>query len=109
MALEELLVKASKRCEIFSNPLRTFLVSFIAVKGEATWTELKNAIESRSGPINPNTLSFHLGALTTAGYIQKIDIKGLPKYKVVREKQSEIKALVGEEALKTMEELFGAK
>ena len=46
MALEDLLIKASKKCEIFSNPLRAFLVSFIAIKNEATWTELKNALEN---------------------------------------------------------------
>ena len=109
MELDELLIKASKKCEIFSNSLRAFLVSFISVKGETTWTELKNALEKRSGPINPNTLSFHLGALTNAGFIQKIDIKSMPRYRIVKEKLPEIKALVGEDVLKAMEESINAK
>lgn len=104
MALEELLAKASKKCEIFSNPLRSFIVTFIALRGEVTWTELKSALEKWAGRVNPNTLSFHLGELTNAGFIEKVDIKGMPRYKVVKAKLPEIKRLVGDDVFKAMKE-----
>jgi DNA-binding transcriptional ArsR family regulator len=104
MSIEDLIAQASKKCEIFANPLRSFIAAFIAVKEEATWSELKDAIEKWAGRINPNTLSFHLGELVSAGFIAKIDIRGQPRYKIVNDKLSELKRLIGEDLLKAVKE-----
>ncbi|MCJ7763012.1 ArsR family transcriptional regulator [Candidatus Bathyarchaeota archaeon] len=104
MTMEDLITQASKKCEIFANPLRNFIATFIAVKEEVTWSELKDALEKWAGGVNPNTLSFHLGELMNAGFITKVDIRGQPRYRIVNDKLSEIKKRVGEELLKAVKE-----
>jgi len=104
VTLENLIVQASKKCEIFANPLRSFIAAFLAVKEEATWSELKDAIEKWAGRVNPNTLSFHLGELADAGFITKVDIRGQPRYRIVNAQLSELKRLVGEDLLKAVKE-----
>ena len=104
MTIEDLITQASKKCELFANPLRSFIAAFIAVKEEVTWSELKSAIEKWAGHVNPNTLSFHLGELINAGFITKINIKGQPRYKIVTDKLSEIKRLTGEDLLQAVKE-----
>jgi hypothetical protein len=102
MTIKELITQASKQCELFANPLRSFIAAFIAVKEEVTWSELKGGIEKWSGPVNPNTLSFHLGQLIDAGFITKIDIKGQPRYKIIEGKLPEIKKLSGTEVFEAL-------
>jgi DNA-binding transcriptional ArsR family regulator len=104
MTIEDLIAQASKKCELFANPLRSFIATFIAAKEEATWSELKSAIEKWTGTVNPNTLSFHLGELMKASFITKVDIRGQPRYRIVNAKLSEIKRLVGEELLQAIKE-----
>ena len=104
MTLEDLITQASKKCELFANPLRSFLAAFIAVKEEVTWSELKVAIEKWAGHVNPNTLSFHIGELINAGFITKIDIRGQPRYRIVNDKLSEIKKFIGEDLLQAIKE-----
>ena len=104
MTIEDLITQASKKCELFANPLRSFIAAFIAVKEEVTWSELKGAIEKWAGHVNPNTLSFHLGELMNAGFITKIDIRGQPRYKIVAEKLSEIEKFAGEKLLQAVKE-----
>jgi DNA-binding transcriptional ArsR family regulator len=104
MTLEDLIKQSSKKNELFANPLRNFIAAFIAVKEEVTWSELKAAIEKWAGPVNPNTLSFHLGALIDAGFITKIDIKGQPRYRIVADKLPEIKKLLGDALLQAVKE-----
>lgn len=104
MSIENLVMQASKKCEIFANPIRSFIAAFIAAKEEATWSELKGAIEKWAGNVNPNTLSFHLGQLMSAGFIVKVDIRGQPRYTVVKEKLPELQSLLGEELLQAVKE-----
>jgi DNA-binding transcriptional ArsR family regulator len=104
MALENLIAEASKKCEIFANPLRSFIAAFLAVTEEATWSELKDAIEKWAGRVNPNTLSFHLGELIDAGFITKVDVRGQPRYKIVNAKLSELKRLIGDDLIKAVKE-----
>ena len=104
MTLENLITQASKKCEIFANPLRSFIAAFIAVKEEVTWSELKNAVEKWAGRVNPNTLSFHLGELADAGFITKVDIRGQPRYRIVNAQFPELKRLIGEDLLKAVKE-----
>jgi DNA-binding transcriptional ArsR family regulator len=102
VTIGNLISQASKRCEIFANPLRAFIAAFIAAKEEATWSELKTAIEEQSGSVNPNTLSFHLGALADAGFITKVDIRGQPRYRIVETQLPELERLLGEDLLKAV-------
>lgn len=106
VSIEELITKISKKCEVFSNPLRSFIAVFIAAKGEVAWSELKGVLEKWAGHVNPNTLSFHLGELTDAGFITKVNIKGQPRYRIIENKLSEIRRLAGEDLLKKMKEKF---
>jgi len=104
MTIENLIAEASKKCAMFANPLRSFIAAFLAVKEEATWSELKDAIEKWAGRVNPNTLSFHLGELGNAGFITKVDVRGQPRYKIVNDKLPELKRLIGEDLLKAVKE-----
>ena len=104
MTIEELIAQVSKKCEIFANPLRSFIAVFVAIKEEVTWSELKDAIEKCLGHVNPNTLSFHLGELADAGFITKVDIRGQPRYKIVNARLAEIKSLFGEDVFKVVKE-----
>ncbi len=104
MTLEDLLKQTSKKCELFANPLRTFVAAFIEVNEEVTWSELKAAIEKWAGHVNPNTLSFHLGALIDAGFITKIDSRGQPRYRIVAEKRQELEKFTGEALLIAVKE-----
>jgi len=103
MTIENLIAESSKKCEIFANPLRSFIAAFLAVK-EATWSELKDAIEKWAGAVNPNTLSFHLVKLADAGYITKADVRGQPRYNIVNDKLPELKRLIGEDLLQAVKE-----
>lgn len=107
MALEGLLAEASKKCELLGNPLRSFVVVFVAIREEVTWTELKNGLEKWVGQVNPNTLSFHVGELVDGGYIEKVDVRGMPRYKIAKTKLPEIKRIFGEAVFKAMKEKFG--
>lgn len=98
----ELIRERSKKCELFSNPLRSYIAVFIAAKREVTWSELKRALEKYAGHVNPNTLSFHLGELMKTGFIDKVDIEGQPRYRIVENKLSEIQRLAGEDLIKKM-------
>jgi DNA-binding transcriptional ArsR family regulator len=104
MTLEDLITQASKKCELFANPLRSFIAAFIAVKEEVTWSELKSAVEKWAGHVNPNTLSFHLGALMNAGFITKVDIRGQPRYRIIEEKLPELQQFMGKELLQAIKE-----
>lgn len=104
MTLEDLITQASKKCELFANPLRSFIAAFIAVKEEVTWSELKGAVEKWAGHVNPNTLSFHLGALMNAGFITKVDIRGQPRYRIIEEKRPELQQFMGKELLQAIKE-----
>jgi DNA-binding transcriptional ArsR family regulator len=104
MTIENLITQASRKCEVFANPLRAFIASFIAVTEEVTWSELKEALEKWAGRVNPNTLSFHLGELASAGFIKKVDIRGQPRYRIVNDRLSELKRLLGEDLLQAVKE-----
>lgn len=106
MSIEELITKRSKKCELFSNPLRSFIAVFIAAKREVAWSELKKALEKYAGHVNPNTLSFHLSELMNASIIDKVDIAGQPRYRIVENKLSEIQRFAGEDLIKKMKEEF---
>ncbi len=83
--------KINKKCEIFSNPIRTLIISIISAKDEANWTDLKETIEKINGAVmNPNTLSFHIGKLLEMEYIEKIGTKEQPTYRICESHSEEL-------------------
>ncbi len=56
-----------------SNPYRIMIIFIIWKNKQATWTEIKDFMESKLGKINPNTLHFHLKALLESKYIKRIN------------------------------------
>ena len=106
MAIEKLLMEVSKKCEIFSNPLRSLIASFLIVKKEVSWSELKRDLEEIMGNINPNTLSFHIGKLIDAGFLDKAGTKEQPRYKIFEEKIPEIEVTIGKNLIEKIGEEF---
>ena len=104
LSLGELIRERSEKCNLFSSPLRSFIATFIDVRGEVAWSELKTTLEKYVGSINPNTLSFHIGVLLEAGFIDKLNIKGQPRYRIMENKSSEIERLVGIDLVRKMKE-----
>jgi|SRR4030042_189849 len=106
MSLEELVEERSKICELFSHPLRNLVMLLIIAKGEITWTELLKTLRKRFGDVNPNTLSFHLGKLTEAELLEKIEIGGQPRYKIISDKLPEVELLIGKKTITVAKKEF---
>ena len=106
MAVEELIFERSKKCEVFSNPLRTFIALVLFLKREVTWSELKTDLEKSVGSVNPNTLSFHIGRLIQTGFLDKVNIEGQPKYKIKETRMSEIEGMVGKDLIEKVKEVL---
>ena len=104
MSLENLVIERSKRCEVFSNSLRSFVAVLIVAKGEVAWSELRGTLKKFIGDINPNTLSFHIGKLMDAGFLEKIDIEGQPRYRITEDKASEIEGMIGKDLVEKVKE-----
>jgi len=104
MSIEKLLMKVSKKCELFSNPIRSLIISFAIVKREVTWSELKKDLEQIIGSINPNTLSFHIRRLIDAGFLDKTGTREQPRYKLVEEKIPEIEMTIGQTLIEKIRE-----
>lgn len=106
MSLEDLIIERSKKCEVFANPLRSFIALLILAKGEASWSELVSYLKKHVGDdINPNTLSFHIGKLITSGFLEKISIESQPIYKIVKGKVSEIEKIMGNDIIEKTKEV----
>ena len=56
---------------ILSHPIRLSIMSYLARKESASWTELFKELENERGYLNPNTLNFHLTKLLDGGLIKK--------------------------------------
>ena len=104
MAIEQIVAERSKHCEVFSNPLRTFIALFVVAKGEASWSELKSVLEKRSGSINPNTLSFHIGKLIETDFLKKVGSESQPKYRIIEDRVPDIEKMIGKDLIKKMKE-----
>lgn len=97
--------KISRKCEIFSNPLRVLIVSTVLAVGETNWSQLKENMEKMIGSnINPNTLSFHLGKLIEATYLQKTGTVEQPIYKIDHDHFSEIENSIETSLVDTIKE-----
>lgn len=85
----------SKRCEMFSNPLRIVILSTLLADGPSNWSKVKEQIEKLVNvPINPNTLSFHLNKLIDGKFLLKLDATEQPMYKINSEEFKKIEDLI---------------
>ena len=86
----------SKKCEIFSNPMRVLIVADIIAEKETNWSQLKQNIEKMTGSsINPNTLSFHVSKLVEANYLKKVGTAEQPVYNISNDNLPEINSYIG--------------
>jgi len=104
MNIEDLIFERSKKCEVFSNSLRSFIALLIAAKEEISWSELKSTLEEKVGSVNPNTLSFHIGKLMETGFLEKLNIEGQPRYRITEYGSSEVRRMIGEDLIKKIKE-----
>lgn len=104
MSVEDLIFERSKKCEVFSNSLRSFIALLIVAKEEISWSELKLTLEKKVGGVNPNTLSFHIGKLMESGFLEKLDIEGQPRYRITDYGASEVRRMIGEDLIKKIQE-----
>jgi len=104
MSVEDLIFERSKKCEVFSNSLRSFIALVVVAKDEVSWSELKSTLEEKVGGVNPNTLSFHIGKLVDGGFLEKFDIEGQPRYRITEYGASEIRRMIGEDLIKKIKE-----
>jgi DNA-binding HxlR family transcriptional regulator len=95
----------SKKCEIFSNPMRILIIADILVEKESNWSQLKENIEKLTGSgINPNTLSFHVSKLVEGNYLSKVGTAEQPVYKVDINHSPEINAYIGPALIEKVKE-----
>ena len=73
--------EVSSTNEVLANPLRVVILGIINSRNVISWTDLKTDLEKILGPINPNTLAFHLKKLIAKGYIVRMGNKE-PKYRI---------------------------
>lgn len=104
MTLEEMLNERAKQCELFSNPIRILISLTIQNLEEAGWADIKKNVEKISGPLNPNTLSFHLGKLIDSKLIEKIGTSEQPKYSSTKKNEEEIRVKIGPILIEKLEE-----
>jgi len=78
-ALVEQLAESSR---VLASPTRITMLSILRERKALTWSELKSILESRSGPINPNTMHFHLKVLLTAEVIRRAGSETAPIYEI---------------------------
>ena len=109
MTLEELLHKRTGACELFGNPIRSLIALILHSIGEASWADIKSRVELLTGPMNPNTLSFHLGRLMKSGLIRKIGTEKQPRYISTKENDKEVELKLGSDLVKMIEERINKK
>lgn len=69
--IAQIATKIAGKFEVLSNPYRTLILAFLLKKKEASWSDIKQFLESNAGSINPNTLQFHLKALLHANMVRR--------------------------------------
>jgi len=106
MHIQELATKLSQKCEVFSNPIRSLIVSLAIVRNDITWTELKKNLEELVGEMNPNTLSFHIGKLIDAGLLVKAGTELQPRYKIPEERVEDARRTIGQALIKEIERKY---
>ena len=82
MSLVEAATRISKEHSALSNVYRTMTLGYLVVKKRGTWSDIKKFLGSHVGPVNPNTLHFHLKALVQNGFIVARGKQEKPVYQI---------------------------
>jgi len=82
MAVVEAATRISKEHSALSNIYRTMTLGYLVVKKRGTWSDIKKFLESQVGPVNPNTLHFHLKALVQNGFVIATGNQEKPVYQI---------------------------
>lgn len=69
--IAQIAARIAGKFEVLSNPYRTLILAFLLKKKEASWSDIKQFLESNVGSVNPNTLQFHLKALLHANMVRR--------------------------------------
>ena len=78
--LEEEAARIAAAHDGLANPARVLiLAALMALGGEASWSDLKKALELVYGEVNPNFLAFHLRRLISSGIVGKAALEE-PRY-----------------------------
>jgi len=104
MSLEEMLDERVKQCELFSNPIRSLIALTIHNLKEASWADIKKTVEKITGPLNPNTLSFHITRLIESKLVKKIGTTEQPRYVSTEKNDDEIRVKLGPELIVKLQE-----
>lgn len=75
-------MKIAKEHSALSNVYRTMTIAYLLVKKKGTWSDIRKFIEANLGPVNPNTLHFHLKALLQNGFIVATGSQEKPIYQI---------------------------
>lgn len=84
MSLVEAATRISKEHSALSNIYRTMTLGYLVAKKRGTWSDIKKFLESYVGPVNPNTLHFHLKVLVQNGFIVAKGRQEKPVYQIGR-------------------------
>jgi DNA-binding HxlR family transcriptional regulator len=82
MSVVEAATKISKEHSALSNVYRTMTLGYLDVKKRGSWSDIKKFLEGQVGPVNPNTLHFHLKALVENGFIVATGSQEKPVYQI---------------------------
>jgi DNA-binding PadR family transcriptional regulator len=105
LSVMESLKESVKACETFSNIQRSLIALVIDKYGQISWSDLKTEVEKIKGPMNPNTLSFHLKKLQDENIISHGGTDKQPIYFITDKGKVE----VGEKLGKVRDEIGGKR
>jgi len=77
-------VRSADVARVCSNPGRLLILSYLYQDGTATWSEILKFLSSEIGPVNPNTLHFHLKTLIQVHWIKRSGSEDSPSYTVTK-------------------------
>lgn len=78
--IEALISNITSKHEILANKIRVLILSIILMLNEAKWNDIKIILNKLVGPINPNTIAFHLKKLIEAKWVIRGGSVEAPKY-----------------------------
>jgi len=65
-----------------SNAGRILILAYLRDRGPANWTQLQTFLSAHMGPINPNTLQFHIKVLLSAKWVKRTGSDESPLYSI---------------------------
>ena len=67
---------------VCSSPGRLLILSYLSQNGTSSWSEILKFLSSELGPVNPNTLHFHLKTLIQVHWVKRSGSEDSPAYSV---------------------------